>query len=143
MWFYMKYIVKNHSDRMLLARLCTFASWVGHLTTKPSFIGWSFRNAAKTTIFASFVGLLTRTSQNNDIRFICWTHTPNKDIASWVGPLTRTSQNNDIGFICWSYTPNKDIASWVGPLTRTSQNNDIGIISGIFNTDIPRQRYSL
>jgi hypothetical protein len=23
MWFYMKYIVKNHSDRILLARLCT------------------------------------------------------------------------------------------------------------------------
>ena len=22
MWFYMKYIVKNHSDRILLARLC-------------------------------------------------------------------------------------------------------------------------
>jgi hypothetical protein len=25
MWFYIKYIVKYHSDRMFLARLCTFA----------------------------------------------------------------------------------------------------------------------
>jgi hypothetical protein len=24
MWLYMKYIVKNYSDRILLARLCTF-----------------------------------------------------------------------------------------------------------------------
>jgi hypothetical protein len=24
MWFYMKYIVKNHSDRILLARLCIY-----------------------------------------------------------------------------------------------------------------------
>ena len=28
MWFYMKYIVKNHSDRILLARLCSSISAV-------------------------------------------------------------------------------------------------------------------
>ena len=130
MWFYIKYIVKYHSDRMFLARLCTFALWVGHLTTKPKkshiiFIGWSFGHAAKTTIFASLLGPLTRTSQNNDIGFICWSYTPNKDIASWVGPLTRTSQNNDIRFICWSHTPKQRHC----------------IMSWSFNTDISKQRY--
>ena len=33
MWLYMKYVVKNHSDRILLARLCT--SWrPGHIRKK-------------------------------------------------------------------------------------------------------------
>jgi hypothetical protein len=41
MWFYMKYIVKNHSDRILLARLCSYGmtdiSQVHDLNTKLNF----------------------------------------------------------------------------------------------------------
>jgi hypothetical protein len=31
LWFYMKYIVKNYSDRILLARLCTYFPWCTRL----------------------------------------------------------------------------------------------------------------